>query len=290
MSRYCCILITLLFLFQVAAAQDTLPKFSVVDKGNDRIIISWTNPFGNSIRQLSIQRSFDSLKNFKTILTVPDPTVLQNGYVDSKAISEHMFYRLYILKDSGKYVFSVTKRPKPDTSTVQAGGVNTIDKSEPAVITKPNNIKDLKKEAQKTNERIIFIKSKDVLLGAITESALKHFRDSVNFTTKDTLFMKTADTIMIRPFVAKEVYKPSKFIFTEKDGNVKISLPDAVSKKYSAKFFEEDHTQIFEIKHIGDPLIIMDKTNFVHSGWFLFELYEDSKLKEKHKFYVPKDF
>lgn len=290
MSRFFSVITALLFLSYLAAAQDTLPDFSVINRGNDRIIISWTNPFGNKVRQLSIQRSFDSLKNFKTILTVPDPTIPQNGYVDSKAATEHMFYRLYILKDSGKYVFSVTKRPKTDTSTVQSNPFNSLSSGGPAVITKFKDITELKKEAQKSNERIIFIKSREVLLGAIIESNLKRFRDSINFTTRDTLFMKTADTIVIRPFVAKEIYRPSKYVFTEKDGNIRILLTDAGSKKYSLKFFEEDHTEIFEIKHISDPLVIMDKTNFIHSGWFLFELYEDGKLREKHKFYVPRDF
>ncbi|HSC36537.1 MAG TPA: hypothetical protein VLD19_01650, partial [Chitinophagaceae bacterium] len=80
-------------------AQDTLPKFTLVNKGNGRIIISWTSPYKSSVHQLSIQRSFDSTRNFKTILTLPDPTVPQNGYVDTKAPTEHMFYRLFILLD-----------------------------------------------------------------------------------------------------------------------------------------------------------------------------------------------
>lgn len=289
-SRTLCLLIILLSISYFASAQDTLPKFSVINKGNDRIIISWTNLFGTTVRQLSIQRSFDSLKNFKTILTVPDPTIPQNGYVDSKATTEHMFYRLYILRDSGKYIFSVVKRPRQDTGTIQSNSLNAIPSTQATAITKIKDLKELRNEVQKNNERIIFVKSRDVLLGAISESTLKRFRDSVNFTTRDTLFMKTTDTLVIRPFIAKEIYRPSRFVYTEKDGNIKISLTDAGVKKYSLKFFEEDHTEIFEIKHISDPLVIMDKTNFIHSGWFLFELYEEGKLKEKHKFYVPKDF
>ncbi|MEO5996308.1 MAG: hypothetical protein ABIN89_06250 [Chitinophagaceae bacterium] len=279
-----------MFLTRVGAAQDTLPHFSVIDKGSERIIISWTNPYGKAIKQLSIQRSFDSLKNYKTILTLPDPTVPQNGYVDSKATSNHMFYRLYILKDSGKYVFSMPKRPEIDTGFTLNNTVSEKPADESAGITKMNNLKELQKETQIANERIIYIKSRDVLLGGISESTLKHFRDSINYSTKDTLFMKTADTLVIRPFIAKETYRPSRYVYTDKDGNIKISLTDVVSRKYALKFFEEDQTEIFEIKHITDTLVILDKTNFIHSGWFLFELYEDGKLKERHKFYVPKDF
>lgn len=274
----------------IASAQDTLPKFSAFNKGNGRIIISWTNPYGNSLRQLGIQRSFDSLKNYRTILTVVDPTIPQNGYVDTKATNDHMFYRLYILRDSGKYSFSAAKHPIIDTGTTKTDFLNSNLLAESNKITGVKELKELKEEAKANNERIIFIKNRDLLLGAITESELKQFRDSLNLQTKDTVFMKTADTLVIKPFIAREYYKPSRYVFTEKDGNIKILLADAGSKKYEVKFFEEDNTEVFEIKHIKEPLVILDKTNFVHSGWFNFELYEDGKLKEKHKLYVPKDF
>jgi hypothetical protein len=111
------LLILLTFITCVyAQAQDTLPKFSVKNVGNNRIIIDWTNRF-TDIRQISIQRSFDSLKNFKTILTVADPTNPQNGYADNKAENDHMFYRLYILLDKGVYLFGNSKRPVWDTLT-----------------------------------------------------------------------------------------------------------------------------------------------------------------------------
>src|ERR1700750_2548559 len=90
-------------------AQDTLPHFSVKNVGNNRIIVDWVNRF-TDIRQISIQRSFDSLKNFKTILTVADPTNPQNGFADNKAENDHMFYRLYILLDKGVFLFSNSKR------------------------------------------------------------------------------------------------------------------------------------------------------------------------------------
>jgi hypothetical protein len=90
--------------------------------------------------------------------------------------------------------------------------------------------------------------------------------------------------------VPREVYKPSKYVFTEKDGNVKITLADAATKKYTLKFFDENNVPVFEIKQIKDNLLILDKANFLHSGWFKFELLEDGQLKEKHKLFIPKDF
>jgi hypothetical protein len=266
-----------------SAAQDTLPRFSIVNRGKDRIIISWTNPFGAQIKQLSIQRSFDSLRNFKTILTLPDPTVPQNGYVDSKATNDHMYYRLYILLDSGNYSFSRSKRPVTDNSI--------------AVVTQPTGVQsrgiiplESINKAGEHMDRIIYVKKYDTLIGGIPESNLKRFRDSINFTTKDTIYMKSPDTILVRVFVPKELYRPSRFVFTEKDGNIRIALPDARKRKYTLKFFEEDLTEAFEVNQITETVLFLDKSNFHHSGWFSFELYEDGKLKERHKLYVPKDF
>jgi len=106
----------LLFLFSqsIATAQDTLPKFSIRNIGNNRMVISWVNPFKN-IRQISIQRSFDSLNNFKTILTVPDPTTPENGFVDTKAPNDHMYYRIYIMLEKGVFFFSPVKKPVFDS-------------------------------------------------------------------------------------------------------------------------------------------------------------------------------
>lgn len=95
-------------------AQDTLPQFSVKNVGNNRIVIGWYNSF-ETVKQISIQRSFDSVKNFKSILTVADPTIPENGYVDTKASNDHMFYRLYVMLDKGVYLFSDAKRPALDT-------------------------------------------------------------------------------------------------------------------------------------------------------------------------------
>ena len=100
----------------------------------------------------------------------------------------------------------------------------------------------------------------------------------------------TVDSIIIKPFVAKEVYKPSLFVFTGRDGHVTIALPNVTSKKYNVKFFEDDTTPIFEVKEVKESPLILDKTNFMHAGWFRFELYENGQLKEKHRLYIPKDF
>jgi hypothetical protein len=134
------------------------------------------------------------------------------------------------------------------------------------------------------------IKRADSIVAFIPERQFRRYKDSLNYKTRDTIYSETNDTLLIRPFVPKEVFKASKYVFTEKEGRVKISLPDAMSKKYSVKFFEDDSTLLFEVKKVSEPILMLDKSNFGHAGWFRFELYEDGHLKEKQKLYIPKDF
>jgi hypothetical protein len=40
---------------------------------------------------------------------------------------------------------------------------------------------------------------------------------------------------------------------------------------------------------IRESQLTIDKTNFIRAGWFKFELYENNQLKEKNKFFIPKE-
>ena len=62
------------------------------------------------------------------------------------------------------------------------------------------------------------------------------------------------------------------------------------NKKYTIKFFEDDDTFLFELKDIKEASLMLEKSNFYHSGWFKSELYDEGKLVEKNKFFMPKDF
>jgi hypothetical protein len=223
--------------------QDTLPKFSVKNMGNNRIVVSWKNNY-QTVKQISIQRSADSLKNYRTILTVPDPMNRENGYVDSKAASDNMFYRLFIVLDGSMYEFSGSKRPIVDT-------VQVAPTTEQKKLMDPFSV-DVNRP----------VKNLDSTLKA----------NGLDQKNKPNIFV------------------PSMYVYTSRDGNIHLNLPDADSKKYLVKFFDENDNFLFEIKNLKEQSLIVDKTNFYHAGWFKFELYVDDKLQEKHKFLLPKEF
>ena len=72
MNRFYLAIIAFLLVSATSFGQDTLPKFTVTNAGATRNIVGWVNTYG-LVKQISIQRSFDSLTNFKTILSVADP-------------------------------------------------------------------------------------------------------------------------------------------------------------------------------------------------------------------------
>lgn len=304
-------------------AQDTLPSFSAVRKPGNKVLISWTNPYGKNIRQLSIQRSNDSARLFKSIVSIPDPVVLKNGYVDAKSPDTSQYYRLYILLDSGRYVFSKSRRavkyvapppappvvkkpegkpkapppaagvrpPRPELTDADKDDENRKARNNPAVRpTESVPKKPAPPPAPIIPERIYQIKRADTLKGTLLESKLKRFRDSINLKTKDTLVSIVNDTLIIKPFIAKEVFKTSRYIFTDKSGLLHIELPEATRRAYQILFYEEDKTFLFEVKNIKDQVLLIDKANFQHAGWFLFELIEDGKMIEKNRFFIGKDF
>ncbi len=250
-----------------APKNDTLPGFSVKNAGNNRIIIGWVNNYP-SVKQISIQRSFDSIQKFTTILTVPDPAAIQNGFMDVKAPNDHMFYRLYVLKDNGGYVFSAAQKPVADNFQMTAA--KTFGKD---TFLLNNQIVIIRSDTIISEGKPVIVRSQPVVIGLIQ-------RDSI--AAPNPVYNKNGRV---------EAFTPSLHVFTNRDGYVRISLPDdEKTKKFSIKFFEDDGTFLFELKEMKERDFKLDKTNFYHAGWFKFELYEGGKLLEQHKFYLEKDF
>jgi hypothetical protein len=241
------LLLTVILFSSLAEAQDPLPAFEVRDIGSGRIVISWYNNYPK-IAQLTIQRSFDSLRGYKSILTVPDPAAVQNGFADTKAVNDHMFYRLYILLDKGEYFFTAPKQP-----VKQAAGA----------------MGDTGPMATNTSYT--------------TSTYAPAGGDPKNSVAKVPF--------NVSPQSDPDAYAPSLYVYAQPDGNIRIDVPN--KKRYAGyriKFYEADKQPLFELKQLPAPSFLLDKTNFLHGGWFLFELYEESRLVERHKVFLEKDF
>ena len=245
----------ILFFSKQSFAQNFLPILNAKNV-DGKIIISWQNNYTQPIATISIQRSFDSLKNYTTIGSVLNPQNTENGFVDNKPPYTKMYYRVFVAFEGGKYVFSNIVRPikqKPiETDTV----ITTV------FIYPPN------------------------------ENALVKDNTGVKVlisTPKNTIGKIQPKTTLPEIVTPKIVTYPSKLIFTAKTNALVIDLPGGDIKKYSIKFFTEKNEPIFELKNLPSNYLILEKVNFERSGWYNFELYENGILMQKNKFLIPKD-
>jgi hypothetical protein len=263
-------------------AQDTLPEFSAAEKAPRKILISWANPFETCI-QLNVQRSFDSTKNFRTIYAAASPELPQNGFLDATARTNKMYYRIFYVLKGGAYFFSTPKQP--DTLAV----VNKLpNETRPYVSGNKEPSKTDKPE--EPEKHFVAVIVRDSILALLDDAQFKRFRDSIMYRTKDTLFNVSNDEVILKPFVPIPTWKPSVYVFTDRDGYLNIRLPMAKYRQYSIRFFDDKENELFEIKQVKDTELFLEKSNFLRAGWYHFELYEDRKLKEKNKFLLQKDF
>jgi len=293
-------------IFLASNAQDTLPQFSVKDIGKDRYVISWVNNYPYTA-QITIQRSFDSIRGYKSILTVPDPNAKQNGYADSKAINDHMFYRLYIQLENGRFLFTAAKQPSREI-------IITEPQPKPVLTTSPTVPQKKEELAPKQGSSTtpapvaVAINAENNPANITTDekTTAQVEPTTENTATREIPAVKRVEPIIVRlqnvrlgdsaktPLAVTtkddpNAYAPSLFVYTHPDGNIRIQVPNrARLSKYRIKFFESDKRFLFELRNLPAPNFQLDKINFLHGGWFLFELYEDTRLIEKHKLHLDR--
>lgn len=251
----------LLVFFQNTHAQikDTLPAFSAVSK-QGTITISWINRFSQNVSQINLQRSKDSLKGFITIHSLPNPDLRNFSYIDKSAKDDTSFYRVFILFEGANYIFSPSKRPFRDTTKP----------------VKPTPVIALQKDS--TPKAGLKKETENVAQTANTMA-----------TNNATVAVKT-EPEKPPPPPPKKVWAPSPFIYTGNDGNVVISLSDAVKCNYEIRFMREDSSFLFRIPSIKEPFVKLDKVNFLQAGWVFFELYDGETLIDKNKFLITRDY
>jgi hypothetical protein len=252
------------FLFLISTGsrslcQDTLPKISVKNISN-KIIVSWKNNYGANISTINIQRSYDSIKNFTTIGSVLEPMNRENGFVDNKEPTAYVFYRVFVAFEGGRYIFSKSYRPVKDSAV---GNSYEIE-----------------------NRREVNTPASTESITSIPAPITK----AIAGTTPGTKLYRVPPPLPLPPPpTPKNLFVASKFIYTGKDNNIILDLVMVSGNRFSVKFFDEKDNMIFEIKKIAEPYLIIEKVNFKHAGWFYFKLFDNGILKEKNKFYIPKE-
>lgn len=281
-------------------AQEILPSITVKNFSG-KIIVSWRNEYPLEVKTINIQRSYDSTKNFRTIGSVLNPQNIENGFVDEAPPYNKMYYRVFISFDAGAYIFSESVRPvkdiPPPLPLITQPQVTRPPVTKPEYVQSDNT--DPFNKADSIKEAITGTKPETVKSPAATKgkketvTAGKKTRPEKQDITKNKNRSKTdvqTDSDDPLPVVPKEVpvTYPSRRIYTTRDNNIMINLPNFDTRRYAVKFFDENEKQLFEINRVKENFLIIEKVNFLHAGWFYFEIFENGKLIEKNKFFIAK--
>lgn len=263
--------------------QETLPEFTASIRSG-RTVISWTNPF-EKVVQISVQRSQDSLFGFRTIVTMPDPTLAVNGFMDVSAPDTRQYYRIYVQFPYGRFFQTAVKRPSETSGSPAPEGRLSQDvipqpvEDRPSLTGQPSVSKPIpelpRPEDVKDYENIVR-RSKGVY---VRKLPWRHLQPG------DPMPPETAELKVILP---ANLFTPSPFLFTNKEGNVVVAMPQRTAGRFSVHFFLPEGLPLFHFEMTKEPILILDKVNFQRSGWFDFEIRQDGRVKERNRIFIPK--
>jgi hypothetical protein len=247
--------------------QATLPDFTL--KNTDgKISIFWLNDYKKPVKGISVQRSYDSTKNFFSIVSILNPQNSVNGFTDSTPPYNKMYYRLFVGFDTGVYVLTRSKRPELNTVVDYSRLIQEIN----ALYEK--NIQ-LQEEKLKLQQQL-----------AIALAANAKPKAVVTPVKTKPVAKKPDITVVSEDIVNQLITYPSKRIFADKDNNIVTRLFNVKANKYVVRFLTEDYKLLFEIKNPPDDYFVVEKVNFVRAGWYQFEIYKNDYLLEENKFYI----
>lgn len=276
--KYFLIIVLMPLAPMIGKGQNTLPGITIRNL-NGHIIISWLNDYTQPISNISIQRSYDSSRHFITIGSVLNPMNKENGFSDNQPPYDRMFYRVLVTFEGGKYTYSEAGRPTVENISDHDAAIRyswQYSPPAPEAFVEANSPAAVKKDS--TPPVISTPKTKTVTSATPPPSQPQ---------PSPSPALKTENTpAFISP---KEAAYPSQRIFTSRENSVIISLPDAPSKKYSVRFYDESGREIISLGKISEDYLILEKVNFLHSGWFFFDLMEGNSMIEKNKLFIQKD-
>ncbi len=131
-----------------------LPNFTATIK-TGKIQLDWITGF-MEVKEIGVQRSLDSVLNFNTIGYASYPTQTRNAYIDSKPLPGSNYYRLFILFNNGRYVYSKTMLALPDSTIKADMKLQYADIKEASRALRPTGTGKPNEQENKEPEKVIW--------------------------------------------------------------------------------------------------------------------------------------
>lgn len=251
-------------------AQEQLPDFTIKKGTQNQKVISWRNNYGDMVIILNVQRSNDSVRNFRTVYSEPNPGLAVNAFTDMKPVPGMDYYRIYYQMKNGSYYF--TKAKRVSSGFIQEGLYSHLSAQHVTI----------KGDEDRT----------------VTLAGFHRIADSVLLNTPDSLFYLSDSTVNYKKFnaiaaissspaISNSLIPVSNYLFLNPDGNLVIHLADNKAYDYSMVIYQPDgSTVLYKIDRFPGSDIILSKSSFMRAGSYPYELFESGKLKERSRFQI----
>lgn len=249
--RYC--LICFLLISFSTWGQETLPDFTLETVPAKGYRISWQNPFGKNLKQLSVQRAVGNKTGFATIFSTNSPQLPENGFIDRPpGLFKKYYYRIFYVLNGDQYFFTTPKAA-------------------------------LQQLFEPDKKGMIHIWMKGKLIRTLPFHHFKSWKDSVSRNPRLEILAKGPGEIELLQETENGVNNASGKISINADGHVEIRLGSAVMDyQYRLLFKDNKGLIILQLDNINSPILIVEKTNFMQAGSYHYELYENMHLIEKN--------
>lgn len=260
-------------------AQHSLPSVSITSS-NRRVVVSWLNDYHKPIETILIQRSFDSLKNFRSIGSVLNPLNLENGYLDQQPPYDRMYYRVFIQFPNGEYVIGPSSRFIASSESIEPINIRSDSALETSLLP------DLLYVGQK-GQLFLSYYQKPFDTPA-NEPDSSNAIDKISDGKESQLLSPDAKPIPETKPTLRTAY-PSRCVYTNNNQTIILDFRQTQLQEIRVRFLDEQGYPVLELNELPESLLYLERYNFRKSGWYSFEIYEQGKLVEKSKIYVARD-
>ena len=246
-------------------AQNTLPDFSIEKNKKNENIISWRNPFSSSLIQLVIQRSMDSVKNFKSVHASENPA-LASGTYSEVAGSKYYYKIFYMLQDGSYYSTAVKTVPSGFETPGLMSYLNSFD----TILVASGGNRDVYQKQR-------FMRLRD--------SVIAHTADSLVYVDKNMVNYVHYVPQYIDPSGTQSGYKYiSNYVYLNSEGNPVIKLPYNDYYKYSMTIFNRDGREVmYKIESFNSSEFILSKSSFIYPGFYPYEIKFNNQVRDKNR-------
>ncbi|MCW3086983.1 MAG: hypothetical protein JWQ78_369, partial [Sediminibacterium sp.] len=237
-----------------AQTPNALPEFSVRELTRGKIQVSWNNPYPSCI-QLAVQRSLDSVNNFRTIFSTLSPELPSNGFVDNKPlVGIRSYYRIFYVLLGGAYYF--TKPIAIDAKMTNPAAEAPVPKVD------PKNTRTRGNKVSEANAGWVSIYRQNTELFKLSGDEYLEFRDSINRHTKDGLRRINEHAVEWKPV---QTPRKNRYTIFLKD-RLLAELDESAYKKYRDSIAANTKDTLFAV----DPWRIQLHLFAANSGEYMY--------------------